>query len=143
MLGPGLRVRRLSAVFLPYFLYLQKQQRSTCCGNIIQAGETCSPDEQLTDHLLFSSAYECDICWGGWMSVPAFHSVSSDAKQQADHESASNSFLHSLQRTRGSSVSLRALPSWVLATAVDAGCVQVPARRKQPPRSTAGLWNLG
>lgn len=78
------------------------------------------------------------------MSVPAFHSVSRDAKQQADHESACSSFLHSLQHTGGSGVSLRALPSWALAAAaVDAGGVQVPARRKQPQRSAAGLWISG
>lgn len=43
-------------------------------SRLIQAGETCSPDEQLTDHLLRSSAYECNVCWGGWILVPAFHS---------------------------------------------------------------------
>lgn len=51
-------------------------------NHLIQAGETCSPDEQLTDHLLRSSAYECNVCWGGWMRCQLSTLVSSKAKQQ-------------------------------------------------------------
>lgn len=135
----GFGVRPLSRC-TSFISQSSKQHMLWQCNHLIQAGETCSPDEQPAYRLLCSSAYECIVCWSGKTSLPVFHPISSKAQPQPDGEAASSSFPLLLHHARCSRCGLRALPPRLLAA--DAVCAEVRYLPGEisPQRSAPGRW---